>query len=365
MTASLGTIAKIASAFDAQKQAQIGVVNRFALQAAARSLLPGERVAKCLRRVIPGKQSVNILHVPEHGKAFYANLQVCSSVWHCPVCAAKITERRRVELAGVLSSWAGGLVLVTLTLRHNVSDSLDMLLNGLLGAARRWSGGRAAGVLRGRWGVLGSVKALEVTHGVNGWHPHLHILFFTSSKRTQGFEQQARVTWVNALSSIGFDASWEHGLTAVAGNRAAADYLAKYGRASWWGLEHELTKQPVKRGRRGGRTSGQLLADYLGGDRAAGLLWQEYATAFKGRHQLQWSRGLRGRLGLGVEKSDELLNLEHEESAYLLAQLTLAQWKTVLGNDARGELLAVASTGSLEAVEAFLSDLAGVGRVHG
>ena len=28
-------------------------------------------------------------------------------------------------------------------------------------------------------GKIGHIKALEVTHGRNGWHPHYHILIFT------------------------------------------------------------------------------------------------------------------------------------------------------------------------------------------
>ncbi|MCP4961098.1 MAG: hypothetical protein GY925_17765 [Actinomycetia bacterium] len=28
------------------------------------------------------------------------------------------------------------------------------------------------------YGVVGWIAALEITHGPNGWHPHLHVLFF-------------------------------------------------------------------------------------------------------------------------------------------------------------------------------------------
>jgi hypothetical protein len=103
----------------------------------------------------------------------------------------------------------------------------------------------------------------------------------------------------------------------------------------------------------------ELLELYvLAGDRRAAALWQEYAKAFKGRKQLVWSRGLRAVLGLAVEeKSDEEVAAEEVEDAVVLAVLTLAQWRVILANDARGELCDVASSGDAEQVRVFLASL--------
>jgi len=98
----------------------------------------------------------------------------------------------------------------------------------------------------------------------------------------------------------------------------------------------------------------QLLSDYFNGDVDAGRLWLQYALNFKGQHQLYWSRGLRALLGLEPEKSDEELAIEQEEIAVILASLSIGVWRVVVGNDARAELLQVASTGDKEQVFAFL-----------
>ena len=79
---------------------------------------------------------------------------------------------------------------------------------------------------------------------------------------------------------------------------------------------------------------------------------------FRGRHQLVWSDGLRARLLPELEeKSDEELANEHDEMAVLLATLTLSQWRAVVGNDARAELLSVAASGDRAQLVSFLACL--------
>jgi len=75
---------------------------RFAYKSVVNQLLPTSRTSKCMRWRVP-KQSLQILKSQEHNKAFYTGLQICASVWACPVCAAKISERRRAELVAALA----------------------------------------------------------------------------------------------------------------------------------------------------------------------------------------------------------------------------------------------------------------------
>ncbi|MEZ1674500.1 hypothetical protein QVM16_33425, partial [Pseudomonas aeruginosa] len=68
-----------------------------ALKSVVNRLLPTSRTSKCCRWRVP-KQALQVHRSIEHGKAFFSGLQVCASVWAGPVCAAKISERRRAEL---------------------------------------------------------------------------------------------------------------------------------------------------------------------------------------------------------------------------------------------------------------------------
>lgn len=357
---SLGTIAKIASLTPLA-----GHELRFALQSESARLLPDLRVAKCLRRPVPGQQAVKLMHSPSAEAAHYKNLQVCSSVWMCPVCASKITERRREELAGALAASDLTPILVTFTLSHHQDDSLKLLTKVLLTAFRDFTAGAGWQAQMRRYHWLGSVKGLEVTHGFpNGWHPHLHILALLERplERAESAEFTEMVTarWLMVLGRHGGVASWEHGVDVRTARADIADYIAKYGKLpeSEWTLEHELTKSPVKRGRRLDRRSPfQLLWLALNGDKEAATLFREYARAMKGKHQLQWSRGARALLGLGAEASDEQLATEEREPSYVLLYLTLDQWHVIVANDCRAELLRVARSGDRVRVCNWLADL--------
>jgi hypothetical protein len=338
-------------------------VHRFALQAAARELVPCERVATCLRRPIPTRPTIDVLYAPAVQSAHYSGLQVCGSVWMCPVCASKITERRRVEMREGFTRWLGRRLLVTFTLQHTVKDDLSDVLAGLLNSYRSLRSGKWWPAFEVRHGLVGSVRSTEVTYGSNGWHPHLHVLMLVEGEvAVIPFEEELKSRWAHQLARSGRYSSWLHGVDVRFSDADIAGYIAKFGRESQWTIEHEMTKTPVKAGRGGSRSPMQLLGEYLMGDERAGRLWLQYAVNFKGKKQLVWSRGLRERLGLIEEKTDEEVVMQEDEIGIVLASLTRDQWRVVLGNDARGELLQIASQGDAQQVEAFLLSL-GAGHV--
>ena len=66
----------------------------------------GGRQARCGRKVLRG--SVTLLRSCEHGH-YFAGLETCGSVWTCPVCAVKITERRRKDGTTFFGAYHGPL----------------------------------------------------------------------------------------------------------------------------------------------------------------------------------------------------------------------------------------------------------------
>lgn len=343
-------------------------IRRFAMQSAARELMPREGVARCMRAGHPredGTWGVDVLYAPMKAAAHFGGLQCCKSVWLCPVCAAKISERRRVELAEGLNAWLQfttgerrRTLLVTFTLAHERSDDLSVVFGALKRARKLLVSGRAAMNFASDHGIAGMVRALELTHGLNGWHPHLHVLyFFNCEVPILTFEAAIKARWSACVGAAGRYASWQHGCDVRFSDSDISNYIAKWGKDPGWTTAHEMTKAVTKSGRRKGRTPMQLLVDYLAGDEAAGRLWVQYAVNFKGERQLRWSNGFRERLGLSKAKSDAQIALEQEEVAVILSSLTTGAWRIVLANDARGELLQVAAKGDPLAVEAFLTQL--------
>lgn len=328
---------------------------RFAMQSGVRILQPNSRTAKCLRLRQRG-QDVQVIQSKQHKTCSYKNLQTCGSVWACPVCAAKISERRRVELKTAIDAHiasGGAVYLLTLTNAHHFGDNLRELLDGQAKALSYFNGDRASRKLFSEMGCIGQIRALEVTHGRlrrvnNGWHPHYHVLLFAAA----GLDlvaHQARLAarWMTACSKAGLKApSLEHGVKLDSGTHAAK-YAAK------WGLDSEMTKGHIKKATDGESPFDLLRAYVENDDKQAGALFCEFAESFKGKRQLYWSAGLKKRFQIG-EMTDEELAAKQDDKAAMLGKFTLDQWRYILKKEARATVLDLAEKG-WPAVERFLS----------
>jgi len=335
-------------------------LKRWSRQAAAKDIVKG-RLNLCCRTVLPEKKSVDIWKSKKHTFS-YGGLIVCGSVWVCPVCATKITEKRRVELAQALTTTkdrGGSALLLTLTVPHYGHHRIENTLSGLLDAYRRFTNRKPFKRSAASLGVFGRVKTTEVTYGPNGWHPHLHVLLFTSAPVTASALRYVKSDlleqWQSACVSAGLPKPNKHGLSLDDGTRAA-EYVSK------WGMENEMTKGHLKTARTNDHLSPFGLLD-LHVDRSsaasdfqreiaplAGALFYMYAQAFKGKQQLVWSKGLRSLLGLGQEKTDEELAASQDQDADLFAQIPLEMWAVILQANKRGHVLEVCRQGK----EAFM-----------
>lgn len=374
---SLGKIARNAakpsrgddSAEKAERRREAGR-RRFALQEVAGRLVGHERVYRCCRYLANGNKFVEVVHSPSTGTAHYRCLETCGSVWLCPVCAAKIAEGRRKELAdAVAATQAGGgaVVHVTYTVKHGRHDDLALLVDSFTQAYRKLTSYRGYKELRKEYEIFGSVRALEVTHSdENSWHPHYHVLLFLSHPITEAqrleLDMSLRNLWVVAAKKCGLSMN-HHGLKVSTTKGAIGDYIAKYGRDPKgervpWGPESELTRAHLKSARlSGSNTPWDLLRAHEDGDGRAAHLFREYAAVFKGRQQLVWSPHLRALLGLEDEAKDSALADAVPDDSAHLTWIDYADWMLVIRYRLRGELLAVASDGDADAVGAFLTGL--------
>ncbi|MCD4687491.1 MAG: protein rep [Anaerolineae bacterium] len=350
---------------------------RFYLQALASDLLPEWRVRDCLRKMIPAcagvQPVVEVVFSEEAQRASLRNLQTCAGVWVCPVCSARISEGRREEIgAAVTAATAQGLsaVLITYTVRHHAGDKIGDLLNRFLEALRKMRSGWAYQQFKKKHPVVGQIRGLEATYGdAHGWHPHAHELMFlqgdyANAERVEAFRADLWLLYSSALRGFELDAVEEWGLDVRSDAVEIAEYVAKHGyepvRSKRWGVGHEIAKAASKVGQRAGRkTPFQLLADNGDGDERAGVLFQQFARAYKGKSQVRWSRGLHKRLAVEVE-SDQELAAADDPVLRILASLTASQWQVVLLNDIRVELIKVAQSGDMAVVWEWLDSVPGM-----
>lgn len=349
---------------------------RFQLQRAAQGLLQGQRVAHCHRSTM---SSAGVAVYRSESGASYGNLATCGSVWHCPVCSAKITEARRQELQQAINTWAkkgGEVYLQSLTFPHLINQPLADNLALFADALKRYKNSRAYKKIMEECGSAGNIRALEVTHGkANGWHPHTHDLIFAKAGQLDKL-RALQMVWIEALIKSGIaDRSQTNDMMQAAfdiqNGDYAAEYVAKFGHEAsnaskiitqnTWGASHEMTKAHAKVGKRfGGRTPFTLLADYIAGDSESGELFTEFGLHFKGKRQLFWSNKLRKALALAdVERGDEEIAAEPLPDREFVTVLSHDQWKLVLSRNARFEILRTAQDEGAEGVARLLEELAG------
>lgn len=330
---------------------------RHELRAHGASLIDNKRLTACGRFIRPDASGVEVVRT-DYGRAFYRGTLRCGLIWLCPVCAPFETTRRAFALGQYASLWAergGGLAMLTLTFRHNAYDTLAETLAALKSAYRRYNGGRAGASWRGLIDVKHSAASTEITRGSNGWHPHLHVLLFRNSTMRVGVYAStlAREHWETAGRSAGIDTSYLAAFDLRTGSASAAEYLAKFGRASASSIEAECVANQRKRGRGGSYTPLQLLARSNGGDKSARAAWIEYAAATRGRNMLVLSRGLRAELD--EAKVLRFMDTQiggRDERGEIVLSLNKSQWRAFMRSP-RDERLAV-----LEAVEAHDTDTA-------
>jgi hypothetical protein len=314
-----------------------------------RSLLWGlsslPRVRKCGRVTRSPGGLVEVRRGP--GGAGLGGLCTCGSVWACPVCNAKVMARRALELGCAVASWhAGGperppgvSLFGTLTLRHRVDEPLAKLWEGLTKAWGDVTSGAPWLRQKERLGLGGWVRAIEVNHGVNGWHVHIHTLLLASAAvgedQAADFAGWLAARWSRAVVKQGLSAPLAVGqdLRLVRDVRDG-DLAAYVTKQTDLGLE--LTQSQSKRARSAHSTVPvwDLLTQVeTTGDLDVLDLWHEYERASKGKAQMTWSHGLKRSLSI-VEATDEevaaeeigdetILFIQPEGWAYLVAHSEL------------------------------------------
>lgn len=320
--------------------------------------------------IAPGQNTVDIMHDPTVQRARYRNLFVCGRLWPCPVCAARISEVRRQELIKGMNSIGDRAILCTYTLSHNKDEALSEVRKKLKDAYRLMWSGRWANDMKKTWGIVGSIKASEVTYGKNGWHPHYHVLMFIDPVHELSEIEDALVPtlkkrWSGVVDTQDGYASWANGCDVKIAYQDVIEYITKIGHDPTddlgWNIAMEVTKGLLKAGKDGGLTPFQLLLVYAGSGSASQLMGQkfcEYVEEFKGEHQLQPSPKLREYMKLGKkEVTDKEAAEQIDDSYVLLCSLNRSQWDHIIRSDLRAELLNVAAAGDIEHLWDWLTSI--------
>lgn len=321
------------------------------------------RVRSCGRWAITSDGAVGVRK--RDSAVGFSGLATCGSVWACPVCNAKIQATRRLEVQVAVAGFAGA-AFGAYTLRHHKRSDLDTLWRSLSTCWEAVARDKTVRKVRSELGHVGLIRAAEVTHGANGWHPHLHPVHLFDRPVTEvdiiRLHAAQMGAWVRAAARLGLSTPSEsaqhlHVVTGAA-DGDLADYLAKttYSSTTVEGVGWEMTSTQTKARARAkdSRTPWEVLRSVaVVGDADDLDLWHDWEKASKGKRALTWSRGLRALAGLDVEQSDEDL-AEAVVGTEEDTGFTIADWSPISRNARLGaDLLGIIQREGFQAGRAF------------
>jgi hypothetical protein len=320
------------------------------------------------------------------GNVYPAQLIICGRPWTEPVCAAKIRTRKGAELENLIAKHGengGGLTFATFTPGdHHLTDPLESSLAVLRSSWKKVIASRRWAEVKARNGIMGLVLAYEFTHGRNGWHPHLHPLWFhrepLDARGIFEVDSVMRDRWELGIRAAGRYLHPTKGVTIKtnAGGLALAGYVTKVQEGDW-GVAQELLRGDVKTARsEKGRVPFQILADYYRtgnrGDRRAGIegdweLWQEFVGSVKlpGQRSIAVARMTPGlRKAIIGEVAEPVLSDEQlaavEVGGELIAVIKWHVWRRVREARLGADLLAAGERDGLAGINELLAG-AGLG----
>ncbi len=308
------------------------------------------RIVQC-GRVVRSRSGVVVKRTAD-GYVYGSGLVTCGSPWSCLSCSYKVRSKRARQVATAVAAHValgGGVLFGTFTMSHERGEPLDRTWSILSDGWKYMTSGRQWVEFKETFGLVGTIKTVEVTHGLNGWHPHLHVLFFVDAPMNdfdrehdyRQFRASLRERWIRRFAmKHKRDVSQEFGTRFDPVKADESDKIGIY--CTKVGYELAMADQKI------GRSEGQRhpfaiahdAAEY--GDKADVMLLREWITASKGKRSIHWSGAqLKSYVAEDIDKSDQELAEEEQVGDESLLVVDRDLWRQLVSAEtsARSEFL--------------------------
>lgn len=293
-------------------------------------LKAAQRIVQC-GRVVRSSSGV-VLKRSTDGYVYASGLVTCGSPWSCLSCSYKIRAKRARHVAQAVAAHleaGGGVLFGTFTMSHDRGEPLEGLWKILSRGWAHMTAGRQWVTFKQTFGLVGSIKAVEVTHGGNGWHPHLHVLFFVDAPMNDFdreddyrlFRRSLRQRWIQWFKcKQGRNVSQEFGTRFEPVKADESDKIGTYCTK----VGYELAMADTKIGRNEGQRHPFAIAHDAAqyGDKADVILLREWIVGSKRKRSIHWSGDqIKAYVTDDTDKTDnELANEEQigDESLLIL-----------------------------------------------
>lgn len=348
---------------------------RYALLRGLQKVTKRHRLRACCRA--RKNAAIGIRLHRKEGIAYFSNAQRCGYAGVCPVCGTKIAQARADEIErGIVNHLerGGGVEMMMFTFPHRIGMRLGSLLDVMGPGFRRVIGGRPWRRACETLGIEGHIKSLEILHGMNGWHPHYHVLLFTKTPISEtereflGSSMYSR--WASYVEGAGYGLPKRElfRLEPVRGPADVSEYLTKLATVEGdGGLARSASLEMARHDLKGNRTGPgrslemrspfRILNDFLSsGDCDDLALWYEYEECIKGKQLIRWSNGLKASLGV-TEMTDQEI-VDEDEGGEVVYDVSPRDWLLVCRAGRVTDLLEIVEDGGGEVeIEVFLDGL--------
>ena len=295
---------------------------------------------------------------------------------HVDMAVARARQNPNTPIEQAVPESCGLMLFGTLTLRHSATMPLQMLLDAVMSGWRRMVNGSPWRRIVKRYGIVGYVRSIEITYGVNGWHPHVHFLMPLAHEMSKSNLRRLRKTlivrWRKMVKRVAADYGEynvapdnKHGIDlqlkrGIDEGKQAADYVTKWQKDKG---NAELALEIAHGDNKGERAAGsvnpfQLLYPGILGleDWRREQLWREYYEATLRRRCITWSRGLRELYDVGEEVEDEAIANEEKPEELVEYVAPKGEYERLRKTDAGllADILTAAEQGDWEFVDKHL-----------
>jgi hypothetical protein len=303
----------------------------------------------------------------QKGKNYFSGLQHCASYWLCPVCAYKVAEQRAAELlqqVEIYRSQGKVIGFITLTAPHYKDESLKENTKFIIKGFDFCRQHRKVKTIF----YPQYVRALEITYGKNGFHPHLHnIMIFDNKEQFDQYSEALKKLWINyitisgkstkAIETRSFDAVTWDGKT-----KSITEYMTKFNHLpeqkrneiehdkKKYSIAQEMTKGQMKKANKG-FTPFQILDSIIKGvkwpfEKDQTEIYKEYARDIKGHRMLQSSRGFFTK----VETMTDEDIVKDDTVDLVIYSIHVLLWRKLISKSLIADIIAAYDFGGLPSV---------------
>lgn len=175
-----------------------------------------KNLSMCSHKILPksvaptAPQAVYLLSNGESAK-FFGHI-TCKNTWCCPICTARVMEKRRQRVQAALDAlgdklFAFGMTFTTPHLRFQSCHEVTQILYDTwtrfnncksLSKSKEDNFTKPVKNFFKHLNIKYYVKIAEYTWGANGWHPHFHCIFWTdyqNKNQILSFQKQLQQSW--------------------------------------------------------------------------------------------------------------------------------------------------------------------------